>query len=69
MNYRQALKQHRVSRGLSIYKLSRLTGISKNTLSSWENSKSIPRLPTLFKLADFYGITLDELVGRDKTFN
>lgn len=66
MNYRQALKQHRVSRGLSICKLSKLTGISKNTLSSWENNKSIPRLPTLFKLADFYGISLGELVGMNK---
>ena len=38
-------------------------GVSRSTYANYEASKRSPDIETLTKLADFYGITLDALVG------
>ena len=45
--------------------LSNKLGGSKNLVSNYENGISTPDIYTLVKLADFFDITLDELVGRE----
>ena len=57
-------KEQRENLGLSIMELSRKTGISHQNLSRWEANQVAPNIYACMKLADFYGITLDELVGR-----
>ena len=37
---------------------------SQQTYSDYENGKTQPTIETLIKLADFYHVSLDELVGR-----
>lgn len=37
-------------------------GVSSQVVSKWENDLSIPDLPILIELADFFHITLDDLV-------
>ena len=61
----QFLKEHREMKGLSQKALSDETGIPQSTLSSWEKGTNRPNVIDCIKLADFYGITIDELVGRD----
>lgn len=39
------------------------TGISNENLSCWENNKNLPNIDFCVKLAKYYGITLDMLVG------
>ena len=34
-------------------------------ISAWENNANLPNIDFCVQLADFYGISLDELVGRD----
>lgn len=41
------------------------TGIPQNTISWIELDKGIPNIQQCLALADFYGITIDELIGRD----
>src|SRR5699024_606049 len=41
-------------------------GVSSQAVSKWETNMSIPDLPSLINLADFFGITLDELVRNRK---
>jgi transcriptional regulator with XRE-family HTH domain len=43
--------------------------ISHQNISRWESGQVLPSIDFCVKLADFYGITLDELVGRDRVGN
>ncbi len=45
--------------------LAQKIGTSHQNISRWENGDVLPSIDYCVKLADFYGITLDELVGRD----
>ena len=38
--------------------------IRQTTVSSWENGVSVPDYPTLIKLADFFEVSTDFLLGR-----
>lgn len=64
MNYGEALKDAREEKGLNQLELAERTGISHQNISRWESGKVIPNIDFCVKLADYYGITLDELVGR-----
>ena len=63
--YGKALKYQREASGLTQTQLAERTGISQESISRWENNLVLPNIDFCIKLADFYGITLDELVGRD----
>ncbi len=69
INFGDALKEQRVLSGLSQNKLSKMTGISQQNISRWEKEEKIPGITFCIQLADFYGISLDELVGRDFNSN
>lgn len=66
LNYAEALKYHRETKGYSQSSLAKATGLKQQMISWWEAGKGLPNIEFCVKLADFYGITLDELVGRDK---
>lgn len=48
------------------YAVSKATGISQATLSDWKLSKSIPKTDKMQKLADYFGVTLEYLLGWDR---
>lgn len=54
----------RRGRGLSQEALGEAVGVSRQTVSKWECGQTTPELDKLLALADFFGLTLDELVGR-----
>ena len=51
----------RTQRGLSQEELAEQLGVSRQSVSKWETGQSVPDLDKLMKLADLFGITLDEL--------
>ena len=63
--YGDDLKYQREKIGYSQTRLAKKTGISQVNISYWESNKRIPSVAFCEILADFYGITIDELVGRD----
>ena len=69
MNYGKELKAHRESRNLSQLELAKQTGINQSTISLWEDNKRTPNIENCVLLADFYEITLDELIGRTPNKN
>lgn len=69
MNYGNDFKQWRKSANLSQEQLAKLTGISQQAISFWEQNKRTPNMDDCITLANLYGITLDELVGREKIPN
>ena len=58
------LKELRSERGLSQKELADVLACSVTVYSRYETGAREPSLDTLIRLADFYGVTLDELVGR-----
>lgn len=59
------LKQIRKERGVKQTTLCAALGIAQSTLSSWENSIYEPDQNTTLKLADYFGVSVDYLLGRD----
>ena len=64
MNYGQHFKDLRIEKNLSQQDLANATGISQQAISFWEQNKRKPNMDDCIVLADFYGISLDDLVGR-----
>ena len=69
LDYGEVFKELRESKGISQLELSRQIGTSHQNISRWENNKVLPNIEFCVKLADFYGISLDKLVGRDYKTN
>lgn len=40
-------------------------GVAQTTVASWECGKREPKFDTMQRLADFFGVTVDYLLGRD----
>ena len=49
-------------RGLSQAQLGALVGVSNKAVSKWENGSAQPKLLTLYRLAEVFGLTLDKLL-------
>ncbi|MDE5756515.1 MAG: helix-turn-helix domain-containing protein [Clostridia bacterium] len=61
----ESLKYQREIRNLSQNALSKEVDISQQKISYYESDKHTPTIEECVKLADYYGISLDELIGRD----
>ena len=59
-----SIKQLRTSRGLSQVELAKKLSVTKQTVSNWENDNIQPSIDMLEKLADFFGVSTDYLLGR-----
>lgn len=60
-NFAQNLRYLRKERKLGQVELAQKVGVSKGIISLWENNMREPTLSSLIALANFFGITLDEL--------
>lgn len=58
------LKKLRKQAGLTQISLQMKTGVEQALLSKFENGERIPPTETLIILADFYGVSMDYIVGR-----
>ena len=65
INFGEELKFQRTKRNKTLQDVERDTGISNSNLSRWECGKVLPNINFCVILADYYGISLDELIGRD----
>lgn len=63
--YGQILMNERKARNISQEKLAKAIGITQAQISYYEKDINEPSISICERLADFYGISLDELVGRD----
>ena len=64
-NLREELRYQRILRNKTLKQVETDTGISNSNLSRWECGKVLPNIDFCIQLADYYEISLDELVGRD----
>ena len=59
------LREFRETAGISQIELALHTNLSQQSISLWEKDLRIPNVQACIALADYYGISLDELVGRN----
>lgn len=59
------LKELRKSKGLTVAKAAELFGVASRTYTSYELEEREPNLTMLNKIADYYGVTTDYLLGRE----
>ena len=60
------IKKLRLSRGLNQVEFAKEIGVSKQCVSNWENDNVMPSIEMLCKIADFFLISADLLLGRTK---
>ena len=58
------LSEYRKRAGLTQKEVGDHIGISSQAVSKWENGQAEPDIDTLYRLAELYNTTVDELVGR-----
>ena len=58
------IRDLREDRDLRQTDVSKATGIDQKTLSNYETGKTRPDSESLIKLADFFNVSIDYLVGR-----
>lgn len=58
------LKELRKEKGLSQIAVQMQTGIEQALISKYENGERVPPTETLMQRADFYGVSMDYIMGR-----
>lgn len=59
------MKELRLKMNLSQSEISKKLEIPQTTYFNYESERSDPSIQTLIKMADFFNVSIDELVGRD----
>ena len=59
----------RKKRGLSQEEFAEKIHISRQAVSKWERGEAFPDTENLIEIAEFYGVTIDELVNRAEPFD
>lgn len=59
---RDARQQHQLSQE----QIAEMLGVSRQTISNWETSKSYPDIERVMRLAEIYHLSLDELLRGDQ---
>lgn len=65
MEFKDVLYELRSARHLSQAKLAEKVGLSSAAIGTYENGTRMPSRETQEKLADFFNVSLDYLMGRD----
>ena len=61
------IKKSRIDAKLTQEQAAEALGISRQTISNWENEKSYPDIVSVLKMSDLYGVSLDYLLKGDST--
>ncbi len=60
----QRIKDLMKSEKLTQMQLARALGVGQSSVSDWINAKSEPSIENLWKLADFFDVSVDYLIDR-----
>lgn len=61
--FKNILKNLRISAGIGQVEFSKAIGVSKGTISLWENGLREPTMSSLILIAKYFSVSIDYLVG------
>lgn len=64
MKFNVYLKQHRETYGYTQKQMAEIIGITLRSYQRYESGEREPNIETLVQIADFFKISLDDLIGR-----
>ena len=65
ISFSENLKSLRTYKNIGQSSLAKVLNVSIKTISHWETGYSEPSITQLVQIAEFFEITIDELVGRN----
>ena len=65
--FSERLKELRIEQKVSQQELGKIVNSSKMAISHWESGHSEPSIAQLIILSDFFGVTVDYLIGKTET--
>lgn len=63
--FKTRLRKLRENKDLTQEELAKAIGVTRSSLASWETGRREPDFETVSKLADFFNVSVDYLLGRD----
>lgn len=67
--FSKRIKYLRISKGLNQVQLAQKLNVRKQSISNWENGNIMPSIDMLERIADFFSVSTDYLLGREQTFD
>lgn len=66
MTLNENIKALRLARNLSQVDLAKILGVTKQSISNWENNYIQPSIDMLIRLSAFFSVSTDTLLGLDQ---
>ena len=66
MEFHEKIQLLRKQKGITQEKLAEALFVSRTAVSKWESGKGYPGIDSLKRIAEFYGVTVDELLSGDQ---
>lgn len=63
------LKKLRKQNHYTLQNIADAIGVSNGTVANYENEKGEPNIATLIKVADYFDVSVDYLIGHEKASN
>lgn len=64
--FAEVIRHLRNLKGLTQRELGDIVGVTQQAVGRWEAGLAFPDTPTLVRLADFFNVTTDYLLGREE---
>lgn len=65
MNFATRLKELRQSKHMTQAKLASVLHYGSSAIANYESGRNTPRISDLIRIADFFQVSIDNMVGRD----
>ena len=69
MNIGEIIKELRLEKNISQKKLADAIGVSQKAIDFWERSVNEPKASYIVKLADYFEVSADYILGRNNFFS
>ena len=62
----EQIKRLRMCKGLTQVEMAKIFGVTKQSVSNWENENIMPSVDLLVKIAKFFSVSTDYILGLSK---
>jgi len=59
------IKKLRIEHNMTQQELGKIVGLTTTGISYWESGKAIPNMEIMSKLSNYFGVTIDFLIGKE----